>query len=517
MEDTRRSWIQRHGRLALGGVTAAALVTGAAWHGLAANNTPAAAAATDASAQTPAVARTLAGGRDSYADIVKIVAPAVVTIRTEGHARMRQTSAPEQGPEDLFRYFFGDEADQFRAPGRRGPGQGTPRVPQFRRGGLGSGVIVTPDGYILTNHHVVDSADGIEVELSDGRTFTAKVIGTDQPSDLALLKIDATNLQALALGDSEKVEVGDVVLAVGNPLGLGQTVTMGIVSAKGRRSDRGAGRDYEDFLQTDAPINQGNSGGALVNLKGELIGINAQIASMTGGNIGIGFAIPANMARHVMTDLKTSGHVRRAQLGVNVQEVNSDLAASMNLKDVRGAIVTGVEHGSAAEKAGVKQGDVIVSFAGRPVRDVNSLRNRVAESTPGSRNPLVIMRDGVEQTLTLTLDEAEATRAAANGENPADGANSSALGVRVSPLTPEVARREGIAPDTKGVIVNDVDPDSRAASAGLQPGDVIKQVNRQSIANVDELRAAVKKTTDRPILMLVNREGRDLFLTVRPS
>ena len=515
MDETRTLWVRRPGRLAISAVTAAVLVTGVTWRGLAANDPPRSESAASASVQTAAAARSFAGGRESYADIVKVVAPAVVTIRTEGRARMRQTAAPEQSPEDFFRRFFGDDFDQFDGPGSRTPGQPQPR--QFRRGGLGSGVIVTTDGYVLTNHHVIDSADGIEVELSDGRNFTAKVVGTDQPSDLALLKIDAPDLQALALGDSEKVEVGDVVLAVGNPLGLGQTVTMGIVSAKGRRSDRGAGKDYEDFLQTDAPINQGNSGGALVNLKGELVGINAQIASMSGGNIGIGFAIPANMARHVMTDLKTSGRVRRAQLGVTVQDVNSDLAASLDLKNVTGAIVTGVERGSAADKAGVKQGDVILSFAGRPVRDLNSLRNRVAESAPGSKNPLVIVRDGSERTLTITLDEAASSRAAADVENPSDGASAGALGVRVSPLTPEVARREGIAADTKGVVVDDVDPDSRAASAGLQAGDVIKQINRQPVASVDELRAAVKKTTDRPILMLVSRDGRDLFLTVRLS
>jgi Do/DeqQ family serine protease len=496
--------------------TAAVLVTGVAWQGFAANDAaPAGPAARATSAQTPAVARTLPVGRESYADIVKVVAPAVVTIRTEARARMRPTAAPDQGPDpgDLFRRFFGDDLDPFNGPfGRRMPGE--PRMPQFRRGGMGSGVIVTGDGYILTNHHVVDSADTINVELADGRSFDTKIIGSDEPSDLALLKIEATDLQALPLGDSEQVEVGDVVLAVGNPLGLGQTVTMGIVSAKGRRTDRGEG--YEDFLQTDAPINQGNSGGALVNLKGELVGINAQIASMTGGNIGIGFAIPANMARHVMNDLKTTGKVRRARLGVGVQDINSDLASSLQLKDVAGAIVTSVEPGSAAEKAGIRRGDVIKSFAGRPVRDVNSLRNRVAESAPGSKTPLVIVRDGSERTLTIALDEASPTRAAASSDKP--GANGSeALGIRVSPLTPELARREGIRGESKGVVVEAVEPDSRAASAGLQPGDVIREVNRESVGNVDDLRAAVKKTTDRPVLMLVSRDGRDLFLTVRPS
>jgi Do/DeqQ family serine protease len=515
MEFSLTSLKRRSKGLVLSLVAAAGLVTGAAWQGLAADDTAPIVQTIAAEApQAPAGGRALIGGRDSYADIVKSVAPAVVTIHVESRARMRPTSAPgaPDDQDDLFRRFFGE--DPFGQFGPRGP-----RMPQpqpFRRQGLGSGVIVTPDGYVLTNNHVVDGATTIDVELTDGREFTGKVIGTDELSDLALLKVDATNLPSLKLGDSDSVEVGDVVLAIGNPLGIGQTVTMGIISAKGRQSRLGGSEDYEDFLQTDAPINQGNSGGALVNLKGELIGINAQIASMTGGNIGIGFAIPANMARHVMEDLKTDGRVRRAQLGVTVQPMTSDLAASLDLKDVSGTIVSSVTPGSAADKAGIKQGDVIVSFAGRPVRDYNALRNRVAESTPGSKQEVVLIRDGKEQKLTITLDEREPVRArAATGSGDRDDA--SALGITVAPMTPELARRENLPPSTKGLIVENVDADGRAASAGIMPGDVIKQINRKTVETVEELRSAVRQTSDRPVLLLVNRDGRDLYLTVRPS
>src|SRR5439155_24788295 len=235
----------------------------------------------------------------------------------------------------------------------------------------GSGVIVTTDGYILTNNHVVDGADAIHVETTDGRTLTAKLVGTDKASDLALIKVSESGLHAMALGNSDGVQVGDVVLAFGNPLGVGQTVTMGIISAKGRSTAGAGSGGYEDFLQTDAPINHGNSGGALVNTKGELVGINSQILSESGGNIGIGFAIPSNMAKNVMDQLRSTGKVTRAQLGVTVQTVTSDMASSLGLKQVGGAIVSSVSAGSAAERAGVKRGDVIESFNGEPIRDTN--------------------------------------------------------------------------------------------------------------------------------------------------
>jgi Do/DeqQ family serine protease len=512
MEEKRNTFAHRGVREGLAVLTGALLIVGITWHGFAAgsmasasSNAVVAAAASVAETQTPAIA---------HADIVKVVAPAVVTIRTEGRARVVPTGAD---PDELFRRFFGGQFDLTPRPGQRqvprqmpAPGRGP------RQSALGSGVIVSRDGYLLTNNHVIDGADSIHVNLTDGRTIDAKVVGTDEPSDLAVLKIEASDLHPLALGNSDAVEIGDVVLAVGNPLGLGQTVTMGIISAKGRSTD---GEGYEDFLQTDAPINHGNSGGALVSMKGELIGINSQIASVSDGNIGIGFAIPANMAKSVMTDLKSGGKVRRAQLGVGIQPVDSDIAASLGLKQVTGVVVNSVTSGSAADKAGMKRGDVIKSFNGQPVQDTNSLRNRVAESVPGSNATVVVIRDGSEKTLTVKLDEKEPVKSAssATGSPAEDKGALGALGVSVEPLTAELARRADVPNGVKGLLVEEVNPDSRAADAGIRPGDVIEEVNRQPVQSVDDLRAAVRKSADRPALLLVSRGGRDIFVTVKPS
>jgi serine protease Do len=486
-------------------VAGIALVSGAAWRSAVADaqsKTPEAAATT----VTTPLQHAVAGGRDSYADVVKVVAPAVVTIRAEGRPKVSPTQFEGQAPDDLLRRFFGD---QF---GDRG---GRRRAPRQRA--LGSGVVTSADGYILTNNHVVDGADHVTVDFTDGRSLDAKIVGTDKASDLALLKVNASNLQALALGNSDAVQVGDVVLAVGNPLGIGQTVTMGIISAKGRSTAVGDG-SYEDFLQTDAPINHGNSGGALVNTKGELVGINSQILSDGGeGNIGIGFAIPANMARHVMADLRKDGRVHRSQLGVTVQGVTSDMAASLGLKQVGGAIVSSVAPNSAADRAGIKQGDVIESFNGQPVHDTNSLRNHVAETAPGSTVELAIVRNGSEQKMSVKLDEATADRTARDRSNGSADDDHAALGISVAPLTPEVASRLGVNDDAKGLVIENVNPDGRAAEAGLQPGDVIQKVNRRAVTTVDELRSAVKEAGNKPVLLLVHRDGKDLFVTVRPD
>jgi serine protease Do len=472
---------------------AAVLITGAAWHGLAAT-TASAPAATGQTTQAPVVtgrAAAINGSRDSYADVVKAVAPAVVTIRVDGKA----TASPAQfDGDDFFRRFFGDD-DQ---PGRRQ--RNVPR--SFRQHGLGSGVVVTNDGYILTNNHVVDGADKIHVDLTDGRTLEAKVIGTDKASDLALVKVNATNLAVAPLGNSDNAQVGDVVLAIGNPLNVGQTVTMGIVSAKGRSTGSGDG-GYQDFLQTDAPINHGNSGGALVNTKGEVIGINAEMLSPVDANIGIGFAIPANMARHVMDDLRKDGHVRRAQLGVEVQPVTSDLAEGLGLKKVGGAIIGKVTPDSAADRAGLKRGDVILSFNGQPVSDINSLRNHVAESQPGSTASVVINRDGSEKTMSVKLDEADAGKLASRRDGGSESSDKAALGISVEN-------------GKQGLVITEVDPDGRAADAGLQAGDVIQEVNRKAVDSVDDLRAAVRAKSDRPVLLLVEREGHTRYVTVRP-
>jgi serine protease Do len=447
----------------------------------------------EAGASPAAVAAPLPAG--SYADLVARVAPSIVTVRSERMAKASPASLPF-GQDPFFR-FFGDR------------GQDLPEAPR-RQAGLGSGVVVSADGTILTNHHVIDGAEKIQVELSDRRTFAAKLVGSDPASDLAVIKIEAKGLAALPLGDSGKTRVGDVVLAFGNPLGVGQTVTMGIVSAKGRATGLGDG-SFEDFLQTDAPINQGNSGGALVNTGGELVGINSQILSPSGGNIGIGFAIPANMAGNVMAQLVDHGKVRRGQLGVIVQGVSSEIAKSLGLAEVGGALVSTVNDGSPAEAAGLKRGDVITGFNGEPVADSNSLRNRVAGTSPGSTVTLRVVRGGEEKTLTVKLGELSGPKTAQNAaDEPAEDGR---LGLVVQPLTPEQAKEQGLA-GRKGLVVVGVDPAGPASAAGFRPGDVIQEVNGRSVADAAELKAAVKASGDRPALVLVGRDGGTLFLAL---
>jgi len=439
----------------------------------------------------------------SYAPIVDRVAPAVVTIRSERRVRM-----PQQFPftdDPFFGQLFGDRF-------RNSPRQGQDR--QQVQHALGSGVIVTPDGYILTNHHVVDGAENITVEMHDKRTFPAKVIGSDAPSDLALLKIEAAGLPTLTLGDSDKVRVGDICLAVGNPLGIGETVTAGIISARGRATDISDG-SFEDFLQTDAAINQGNSGGALVSTHGELIGINSQILSPSGGNIGIGFAIPSNMARNVMDQLKSGGKVRRGKLGVNIQDIDSDLAKSMDLKEVRGVLVSSVEAGSAGEKAGLRAGDVITAVNGVRMDDMNTLRNRIASTPPGSEITLSVVRDGKPEQLHARLEERDTNEEAAATSGGPEGRGGQ-LGITVAPLTADRATQLGLRRGAQGVVVTDVDPTSPAARAGIQPDDVITEVNRQPVKSATDFRAALKNSGSRPVLLLINRDGRTVFLAVQP-
>ncbi|HVO13522.1 MAG TPA: DegQ family serine endoprotease [Vicinamibacteria bacterium] len=430
----------------------------------------------------------------SYADLVSRVAPSVVTIRSEKTVKAADLQLPDE-----LREFFGGRL---------------PRMTPHREGALGSGVIVSSDGYILTNNHVIDDAQRVRVELSDRRVFSARVVGTDAPSDLALVKIDAAGLPALPIGDSDKARIGDVVLAFGNPLGVGQTVTMGIISAKGRSTGLGQG-GYEDFLQTDAPINQGNSGGALVNTSGELVGINSQILSPSGGNIGIGFAVPASMAKSVMAQLEHGGKVHRGQLGVTVQDVTADIARSLGLHEVKGALAGDVVPGSAAARAGLERGDVIVAYDGKPVDDANGLRNHVAETAPGTHVTLTVVRQGEQKTLSTDLGELQPTRTASNGGD--DDAPHGRLGLAVEPLTPDAAEQVG-AKATKGLLVDQVDPAGPAASAGFQPGDVIEQVNGKAVSTVTDLRSATANASDaHPALVLVDRKGASLFLALAPG
>ena len=324
----------------------------------------------------------------SYADIVAKAAPAVVTI----HSTMR-VRQPQQYPfmdDPFFRQFFGDRTPQ--------------QAPPQEREGLGSGVIVRADGYILTNHHVIDGADKIQVDLNDNRTLEAQVVGSDAPSDLAVLKINASGLPVLNLGDSDRTRVGDVVLAIGNPLGVGQTVTMGIISAKGRQTGLSNG-SFEDFLQTDAPINRGNSGGALVSTNQELIGINSQILSPSGGSIGLGFAIPSNMARSVMEQLIKNGKVRRGQLGVTVLKIPSPQASQLGVTQGPGVLVFQVQSGSGADRAGLRRGDVLTALNGAQITDPNTFRNAIAGTPPGTEVTLTVKRDGSDRQVRATLGE----------------------------------------------------------------------------------------------------------------
>jgi Do/DeqQ family serine protease len=452
----------------------------------------------------PAAPIVVDGVRTSYADVVEKTSPAVVRIEAEHKNRQpEQRITPD---DDFFRQFQMPKQDQ-RPPTERG---------------LGSGVIASADGTILTNAHVVDGADKVTVMLSDNKAYDAKVVGIDKPSDLAVLKIDAQNLPFLTLGNSDAVRVGDIVLAIGNPLGIGQSVTAGIISAKGRRTGLSDG-SFEDFLQTDAPINRGNSGGALVNLNGELIGVNSQILSggPSGGNIGIGFSIPSNMAKTVMEQLLKDGKVRRGMLGVNIQTVTEDTAKALDLKDVSGVIVSNVKAGSSADKAGVKRGDIITAINGEKIDDGNVLRNKVAGTLPGTEIKLTVLRDGSPVTLTATLDEFDLD--AAGSRNPQQQQNgpstekqSGKLGLTLQSVTPQIAKQLGLSSDNEGVVVTDVDPSGVGADAGISRGDVLLEVNRQSVNSPEAVQSALEKAGDKPVLLLITRKGQTIYMTVRP-
>lgn len=433
---------------------------------------------------------------ESFAGVIKKAAPAVVNISSSRVERPQRRSG-------AFPFPFEFPGPEFGAPRAR------------RATSLGSGVIVSADGSILTNNHVVEGASEITVTLADRREFRAKLVGADPLSDVAVLKIDATGLPTLPLGDSSKVQVGDVVLAIGDPFGLGQTVTMGIVSATGRG---GLGIEaYEDFIQTDASINPGNSGGALINARGELIGINTAILSETGGNQGIGFAIPIYMAREIREQIVTKGKVTRGFLGIVPQEITPSLARAFGLKDTRGVAVAEVEPTSPAAKAGIQTGDIITTLNGKPVEDVNTFRLGVSRTPPGTSVRLGLNRQGNPQYATVTLAELPVQRGESDrgtpGRNPRGG---SLEGVSVETLSPQIARQLELPADTKGVIAVQIDPASAAAEAGLQRGDVILHVNRVPVSNADEFEREVRRAGNRAVLLLVNRGGTNTFVAVEP-
>jgi serine protease Do len=385
-----------------------------------------------------------------------------------------------------------------------------PEAPPRRQYGQGSGVIVSSDGYIVTNHHVVAEATTVDVLLADRRQFKGRVVATDPKTDVAVVKIDSTSLPTVPWGDSGRLAVGDFVLAIGNPLGLNQTVTFGIVSATGR-ADVGVA-DYEDFIQTDAPINPGNSGGALVNVKGELIGINTAIASMTGGSVGVGFAIPSNMARVAMQGLIKKGRVVRGFLGASMQDVTTLLGKIFKLPDVKGAIITEVMAKGSAEQAGLRRGDVVVRFDGKDVMDSGRLRNLIATEPIGSRHKLDIIRDGKHEFMELVIEEAPRERVRKNALEPKPIPVNPLGGVLVDELTPSVARQLGLETET-GVVIAGVEEGSLAEGAALAAGDVILEVNRQPVPNLAAYQRIVEplKPTD-VVLLLVNRQGSNVYV-----
>ena len=437
-----------------------------------------------------------------YSRVVKEVLPAVVNI-SSSRVTKQETSGMQGQPsmDPFFRQFFGDEGSRhFNVPKER------------REKSLGSGVIVSPEGYILTNNHVVDHATEITVTLRDKREMKAQVVGTDPRTDIAVLKIDGTDFPYVTLGDSSKVQVGDIALAIGNPFGVGQTLTSGIISAMGR-GNLGI-EEVEDFIQTDAPINPGNSGGALIDDEGHLIGINTAILSgNSGGNQGIGFAVPVNLARHVMDQILKNGKVERAYLGILPQDVTPAMAKAFGAKEAKGAVVSDITADSPASHSDLKQGDIILEVNGKPIDDANQLRLEIGLLSPGSTVKLDVLRAGTPQQVMVKMGEFPSKEERASLDK--DGTGNTLEGVSVENLTPDTAREMKLAPESKGVVVAEVDPSSHAAEAGLRAGDVIQQVNRQPVKSVQDFDHAMSSAKkDDPTLLLVNREGNTLFVAV---
>ena len=429
----------------------------------------------------------------AFAAVAKRVSPAVVFVQVEKKAA-EENARFMPFDDDLFRRFFGNPFPyQRRHPAR--PPQGHPKTVA-----QGSGFIIDSNGYIITNNHVVEGADKVTVKLQDDRQFTAKVIGTDKRADVALIKIEADNLSTVPMGDSDKLQVGEWVIAVGNPFGLSHTITAGIVSAKGRNS---VGiNDYEDFIQTDAAINPGNSGGPLVNLDGEVVGMNTAIFSKSGGYMGIGFAIPVNMVKSIEKQLKKSGSVTRGYLGVMIQQLTPELADSFGLSQKNGVLVAQVTEDSAAQKAGLKRGDVVVKFDGKEVHEVGHFRNRVAMLAPGTNTEVTVIRNGKKMQLAITIGTLPEGSMSGGGS----GLNLDKLGFAVQNITPDMAQKYGYTAG-KGVMVSNVQPGSVAAMAGMKPGTLILEVNRQPVNNVRELQKYIGDEKGSVLLLISDGHG----------
>ncbi|MBA5870712.1 MAG: Do family serine endopeptidase [Nitrospira sp. CR2.1] len=436
-----------------------------------------------------------------FADVAKTVTPAVVNITTSGAEDVSDTGRHRGRPEDFFGSPFG--------PRRFGP----PMEPKERRGGgQGSGVIVSPDGYVLTNNHVIAGAKTVTVTLPDKREFKGRIVGTDPKSDVAVVKIDGAQLPTISWGDSSRLQVGEYVLAVGNPFGLNSTVTLGIVSALGR-GHMGI-TQYEDFIQTDAAINPGNSGGALVNTRGELVGINTAIFSQTGGYQGVGFAVPTGMSKPIYESLVKTGKVVRGYLGIGIQDLNQDLAKSFGVTGSNGAVVTDVKEEGPADKAGMKQGDVILSFQGTPIEDAVTLQRAVTRSAVGSNATVKVMRDGQEKELAVTIAELPDNPQVAKAE--AGPSDQPLAGLAVQELDQETAQELGLNGKVHGVVVTTVDPESDAERAGLMPGDVIREINRKPVTSIKEFdQAASRLKKGQTVLVLINRRGASLYLSAK--
>ena len=435
----------------------------------------------------------------SFAPVVKKASLSVVNIYSTHIIHMRLMRNPMFN-DPIFRQFFGE------------PMPNDNREMTRRERSLGSGVIISPNGYILTANHVVDSADEIKVSFGENKTeYDARVVGTDPPTDVAVLKIDAKDLPAITLADSDQLEIGDIVLAIGNPFGLSRTVTMGIVSALGRSGLPGFNQ-YQDFIQTDAAINPGNSGGALVDAEGRLIGINTAIYSRSGGNQGIGFAVPINLARHVMERLISDGKVTRGYLGILPQDLSPGLAKAFGRPDQNGALVGNVYPGTPAEKAGIQSGDVIVAFNGKKITDAHTLVLMVSECAPGSQATVEVLRNGQAKTVTLSLGELPVTTAQTQtGRNDSDSrvAGTDALdGVTVSDMDNYVRRQLGLPENLQGALVTDVDQNSNAADAGLRRGDIIVEINRQAVTGADDaVKLGRQAKGDQILLKVWHRDG----------